>query len=87
MINRDTVSNSKCRSTKPVTQSNCNTEPCLSLSLLAIWGDETTSAALINNRGDKVSVNWGQEGDVSGESQCSIQYENELFILGQVSLI
>ena len=37
-----------------------------------------------NTSGDRVSVNWGHEGDVNGLSRCSIQYQNELFILGQV---
>ena len=54
--------------------------------ILAIWGGSPTKALVTNGNGDVVDIEWGNEGDVNGQSNCAIEHKNQFFILGQVSL-
>lgn len=63
----------------------CPVYTCPSTRILTIWGVSNTTAILTrSNDGLVTDVRWGNEGDVSGLSLCSIKHENDFYILGLV---
>ena len=43
---------------------------------------DTSEALLTNVNGDTTKIQWGQDGEVSALSQCSLTFENRFYILG-----
>ena len=57
---------------------------CSISKILAIWGKtKSLSQALLTDfNGDTNDVQFGQEGEVSAYSSCSLNFKNQFFILG-----
>ena len=47
--------------------------------LIKYYGSE---ALLTDINGDTTKIQWGQEGEVSARSFCSLNFENKFYILG-----
>ena len=63
---------------------DCNEESCLFDSILII-GKQKDEARLIDFDGNELDINWQVETDVSAYGYCSVVYQNENYIIGQVS--
>ena len=61
------------------------TMPPVADHILTIWDWDNTKALLTNIKGDVGDINWGNTKYVSGATHCSIEHENKIFLLGQVS--
>ena len=63
----------------------CPVYTCPVMPILTIWGASNTTALLTRgNDGLVTDIKWGNDGDVSGLSLCSIKHKNDFYILGLV---
>ena len=63
---------------------DCNEESCLFDSILIIRMQKD-EARLIDFDGNDLNINWQVETDVSAYGYCSFVYQNENYIIGQVT--